>query len=168
MVMPLHSLFFPIQCDIHNAATPQMTSPLAHRRVLVVDDHADAARMFELLLQCEGHETRTAHDGPMALKAVEDFKPDFVFLDIGMPGMNGYQIASKLKDSAHRRNMFLVALTGWGEPSDFEQTRRAGFDFHLVKPTDTASIRRLLENPPKGWSETVSMIADELKVEASQ
>lgn len=140
-----------------------MAFALSRRRVLVVDDHRDAARMFELLLQVEGHETCIASDGPTALKAVEEFKPDFVFLDIGMPGMNGYQIAGKLKDSEHRKNLLLVALTGWGQPSDFEQSRQAGFDLHLVKPVDTASIRRLLENPPKGCTETVSVVSDDLR-----
>jgi CheY-like chemotaxis protein len=104
--------------------------------------------MFGLLLQSEGHETCIAHDGPTALKAVEEFKPEFVFLDIGIPGMNGYEIARRLKGGENRGNLFLVAVTGWGQPSDFEQSREAGFDLHLVKPVDSASVKRLLENPP--------------------
>jgi CheY-like chemotaxis protein len=124
------------------------TALFPSRRVLVVDDHVDAARMFELLLQSEGHETCIAHDGPTALKAVEEFKPEFVFLDIGIPGMNGYEIARRLKGGENRGNLFLVAVTGWGQPSDFEQSREAGFDLHLVKPVDSASVKRLLENPP--------------------
>jgi PAS domain S-box-containing protein len=126
----------------------QRTAPLPSRRVLVVDDHVDAARMFELLLQAEGHETCIAHDGPTALKAVEEFKPEFVFLDIGIPGMNGYEIARRLRGGENREGLFLVAVTGWGQPSDFEQSREAGFDLHLVKPVDSASVKRLLENPP--------------------
>jgi len=123
-------------------------APLPSRRILVVDDHVDAARMFELLLQAEGHETRIAHDGPTALKTVKEFKPEFVFLDIGIPGMNGYEIARRLRGGEYREDLFLVAVTGWGQPSDFEQSREAGFDLHLVKPVDSASVKRLLENPP--------------------
>lgn len=122
--------------------------PVARRRVLVVDDHEDAARMLQLLLQYEGHETRVAHDGSAALKAAEEFRPEFVFLDIGIPGMNGYEIARQLKRAANRRKLFLVAVTGWGQPSDFEQSREAGFDLHLVKPVDSNSVKRLLDNPP--------------------
>jgi PAS domain S-box-containing protein len=135
------------------AAEPERHGPsLTRRRVLVVDDHVDAARMLELLLQCEGHETRIAHDGPSALKAIEEFKPEFVFLDIGMPGMSGYEIARTLRTSEQRRDIFLVALTGWGQPSDFRESKEAGFDLHLVKPLDTASVKRLLEAPPPGTS----------------
>jgi PAS domain S-box-containing protein len=123
-------------------------APCPSRRILVVDDHVDAARMFELLLQAEGHETCIAHDGPAALKAVEEFKPEFVFLDIGIPGMNGYEIARRLRGGEHREDLFLVAVTGWGQASDFEQSKEAGFDLHLVKPVDSASVKRLLENPP--------------------
>ena len=140
----------PIDAPLTTARAQGIVPALARRRVLVVDDHADAARMFELLLQAEGHETCIVHDGPAALKAVEEFKPDFVFLDIGMPGMNGYEIARRLSVGENRKKLFLVALTGWGQPSDFEQSRQAGFDLHLVKPVDTASVRRLLEKPPPG------------------
>ncbi|HEX6004363.1 MAG TPA: ATP-binding protein, partial [Burkholderiales bacterium] len=125
---------------------------LTRRRVLVVDDHVDAARMLELVLQCDGHETRIAHDGPSALKAIEEFKPEFVFLDIGMPGMSGYEIARTLRASEQRRDIYLVALTGWGQPSDVRESKEAGFDLHLVKPLDTASVKRLLEAPPPGAS----------------
>ncbi|HET9664564.1 MAG TPA: PAS domain S-box protein [Burkholderiales bacterium] len=118
---------------------------LSRRRVLVVDDHVDAARMLQLLLQCEGHEARIAHDGPTAIKAVEEFKPEFVFLDIGMPGMNGYEIARTLRDHEHRSKLLLIALTGWGQPSDIRESKEAGFDLHLVKPLDTARVKRLLE-----------------------
>jgi PAS domain S-box-containing protein len=121
---------------------------VSRRRVLVVDDHVDAARMLQLLLQYEGHDARIAHDGQAALKAVEEFKPEFVFLDIGMPGMNGYEIARALRAHQSRNNLFLIALTGWGQPSDIRESKEAGFDLHLVKPLDTASVKRLLETPP--------------------
>jgi PAS domain S-box-containing protein len=130
------------------AAEGASAPPMSRRRILVVDDHVDAARMLQLLLQCEGHDTRIAHDGPAALKAVEEFKPEFVFLDIGMPGMNGYEIARTLRGHESRSKIFLIALTGWGQPSDIRESKEAGFDLHMVKPLDTASVKRLLETPP--------------------
>ena len=129
-------------------AEERSTRAISPRRVLVVDDHVDAARMLQLLLQYEGHEARIAHDGQAALKAVEEFKPEFVFLDIGMPGMNGYEIARALRGHENRNKLLLIALTGWGQPSDIQESREAGFDLHLVKPLDTASVKRLLETPP--------------------
>ncbi|MGQ0751461.1 MAG: hybrid sensor histidine kinase/response regulator [Betaproteobacteria bacterium] len=129
-------------------AEERSTRPVSRRRVLVVDDHVDAARMLQLLLQYEGHDARIAHDGHAALKAVEEFKPEFVFLDIGMPGMNGYEIARALRGHESRNKLLLIALTGWGQPSDIQESREAGFDLHLVKPLDTASVKRLLETPP--------------------
>ena len=130
------------------ATEPRSVSSGPRRRVLVVDDHIDAARMLQLLLQCEGHEARIAHDGPAAIRAVEEFKPEFVFLDIGMPGMNGYDIARALRNHENRDKLLLIALTGWGQPSDIRESKEAGFDLHLVKPLDTASVKRLLEAPP--------------------
>ena len=73
-----------------------------------------------------------------------------MFLDIGMPGMNGYDIARTLRGNENRRDLFLVALTGWGQPSDFRESKEAGFDLHMVKPLDTASVKRLLETPLPG------------------
>jgi PAS domain S-box-containing protein len=133
-------------------AEERSTRAISPRRVLVVDDHVDAARMLQLLLQCEGHEARIAHDGHAALKAVEEFKPEFVFLDIGMPGMNGYDIARALRSHENRNKLLLIALTGWGQPSDIQESREAGFDLHLVKPLDTASVKRLLETPPASFT----------------
>ncbi|MGQ0522852.1 MAG: hybrid sensor histidine kinase/response regulator [Betaproteobacteria bacterium] len=135
--------------DRRSAAAENAGAPsVSRRRILVVDDHVDAARMLQLLLQCEGHDTRIAHDGPAALKAVEEFKPEFVFLDIGLPGMNGYEIARALRGHQSRSKIFLIALTGWGQPSDIRESKEAGFDLHMVKPLDTASVKRLLETPP--------------------
>lgn len=130
-------------------AQERPTAPtLYRRRVLVVDDHVDAATMLEMLLKSEGHETRIAHDGPTALRAIEEFEPEFVFLDIGMPGMSGYEVARRLRSGANPKSLFIVAVTGWGQPADFQESREAGFDLHLVKPVDTAILKRLLENPP--------------------
>ena len=93
-----------------------------------------------MLLAFAGHETRKAHDGIEAVKAAEQFRPDVVLLDIGLPVMNGYDACRRLRQEAWGRSMLLVALTGWGQEEDREQSRDAGFDAHLVKPVDLEAL----------------------------
>jgi PAS domain S-box-containing protein len=104
------------------------------RRVLVIDDNVDAAESLALLLRVSGHEVRTAHDGPAGLEAALAFRPEVVLLDIGLPGMNGYEVARRLRAAAELREVLLVALTGYGQEEDRRRSREAGFDRHLVKP----------------------------------
>ena len=111
-----------------------------NRRVLVVDDNLDAAESLAMLLTFAGHETRQAHDGAEAVKAAEQFRPDVVLLDIGLPVMNGYDACRRLRQEPWGRSMLLVALTGWGQEEDREQSRDAGFDAHLVKPVDLEGL----------------------------
>ncbi len=118
--------------------------PAPSRRVLVVDDNADGAEMLAEFLRAEGHEVRTAHDGPAALQAAESFRPEVVFLDIGLPRMDGYEIARRLRQQAELKSSFLVALTGYGQEEDRRRTEEAGFDAHLVKPADPDELQRLL------------------------
>nr|MBA2320845.1 response regulator [Deltaproteobacteria bacterium] len=113
-------------------------------RVLVVDDNVDAAEAIALMLGLEGHAVRVAHDGRSALALAAEEAPDVVLLDIGMPGMNGYEVARELRDRAARPRPFLVALTGWGADSDRSRSRDAGFDEHLVKPVDVHDLVALL------------------------
>jgi PAS domain S-box-containing protein len=115
----------------------------APRRVLIVDDNVDAAEMLALLLQTEGHEVRTAHDGPAALRSAETFNPEVVFLDIGLPRMDGYEVARLLRRQ-ERKPALLVALTGYGRDEDRRRAEEAGFDAHLVKPADPAALQGLL------------------------
>ncbi|WP_165252223.1 PAS domain S-box protein [Paludisphaera soli] len=115
------------------------------RRVLVVDDNVDAARSLSWLLEkLYGQEVRIAHDGPGALAVAEEFRPEFVLLDIGMPGMDGYEVAGRLRGRPELRRTRIVALTGWGQEADLARTRAAGFDHHLVKPADPEVIVGLL------------------------
>jgi CheY-like chemotaxis protein len=117
------------------------------RRVLVVDDNVDAAESLALLLRMEGHDVRVAHDGPAALVAVEADPPDLVFLDIGMPVMNGYDVARRLRQRPGLEHLVLVAVTGWGQEEDRRRSQEAGFDHHLVKPAEPEALRQLLAQP---------------------
>ena len=130
------------------AAPPPGPDARAGRRVLVVDDNADAADSLSFLLEMFGHQVRTAHDGPAGLAAAAEFRPDVVFLDLGMPGMDGYQVAARLRGDPALSGVTLVALTGWGHDDDRRRTREAGFDHHLVKPVDADELRQLLAGGP--------------------
>jgi len=118
----------------------------ARRKILVVDDNADAAESLAALLSISGHETRMAHDGPEALQQAERFHPDIVFLDIGMPTLDGHETAKQIRKQPWGRNMVLVALTGWGQHEDRRRSKDAGFDHHLVKPADPVVVEKLLES----------------------
>jgi CheY-like chemotaxis protein len=120
---------------------------------LVADDNKDAATTLALLLGLMGHETRTANDGIEAIEVAEKFRPDVVLLDIGMPRLNGYDTARRLRQESWGRELLLVALTGWGQEADRLKSSNAGFDMHLVKPVDVAEIQRLLaHNRSTGWA----------------
>ncbi len=113
-------------------------------RVLVVDDNTDAAESLAALLELSGHATRIANDGTEALRAANEFRPEIVFLDIGMPGKDGYEVARELRDSPHTKQAVLVALTGWGAKDDRARSRQAGFDHHLTKPAALAAVDGLI------------------------
>src|SRR5690349_5834682 len=115
------------------------------RRIVVADDNEDSAESFAMLLSFSGHEVRVAHDGAAALDAVRDFRPDFAFLDIGMPGLTGYEVAQAVRAEPWGREVKLIAVTGWGQPDDRLRARTAGFDRHLIKPIDPAEVDRLLD-----------------------
>jgi PAS domain S-box-containing protein len=114
------------------------------RRVLVVDDNVDSAASLEMLLRIDGHETLVAHDGPGAIAATERFRPDIVLLDIGLPGLSGYDVCRLIRAQPWGRTVVLVAVTGWGDERDRGRSRDAGFDFHLVKPIDFAALGTVL------------------------
>ncbi len=125
-----------------------MDEPAASRRVLVVDDNLDSLESMEILLQIWGHEVRTAHDGPAALAVAAGYWPDAVLLDIGLPGMSGYEVAQRLRQLPTCARTVLVAVTGYGQESDRERTRQAGFDRHLVKPVEPAHLQEILAAAP--------------------
>jgi two-component system, chemotaxis family, CheB/CheR fusion protein len=120
------------------------------RRILVVEDSPDAADTLAKLLRVNGHEVRTEVDGPNALEAVGTFQPDIILLDIGLPGMNGYEVATQLRKLPGMDSALLIALTGYGQERDRDRSRQAGFDHHLTKPVDHPTLLRLLRSPERG------------------
>ncbi len=112
-------------------------------RILVVDDSVDSAETLGELLKIWGHEVRLAHDGPEAVTAARDYRPEVVLLDIGLPGMDGFAVATALRKEGTAGRM-LVALTGYGEQQDKDRAQKAGFDHHLTKPIDPDTLQKLL------------------------
>jgi PAS domain S-box-containing protein len=130
----------------HKVETPASDAPAraaASQRVLVVDDNADAAGTLDMFVKALGHETRVAYDGEQALQAFDEFRPDIVLLDIGLPGMNGYEVARRLRDRGGK-GFRIIAVTGWGQAEDRRRSTEAGFDLHLVKPVDEAELLQVL------------------------
>jgi signal transduction histidine kinase len=121
-------------------SSPPPLHPEGLRRVLIVDDNEDAADMLDVALRGMGHTTRTAHDGPSAIEAARQFAPDVALLDIGLPIMDGYEVARQMRAIFGDRTPKLVAITGYGQQSDRVRSRDAGFDCHLVKPIDLAQF----------------------------
>ena len=122
------------------------------RKILVVDDQMDAASVLARLLRARGHQARATGDGASALEAIAADRPDVVLLDIGLPGMNGYEIARRIKSDQDHPPILLVALTGYGQDADIRLAREAGFDHHLVKPTDLEAIEALFDHPEPAGS----------------
>jgi CheY-like chemotaxis protein len=116
----------------------------APKHVLVVDDNKGAAEMLTLMLRQDGHEVRVAHDGPGALREARAFSPEVVLLDIGLPGMSGYEVARRLVGDNGAPHPLLVAITGYGQEEDRRRSSEAGFTHHLVKPVDPQELRQLL------------------------
>jgi CheY-like chemotaxis protein len=114
-------------------------------RVLVVDDHQDLATGLAELLEGWGHEARVAFDGPSALEAARGFHPDLVLLDLGLPEMDGYEVAQALRRDPSLSSMEVAALTGYGHADDRRRARDSGIDHYMTKPMDLAALRRLLE-----------------------
>ncbi len=114
-------------------------------RVLVVDDNEDAADSLATLLGVMGYEVRTAYDGPEAITAADEFKPEVALLDIGLPRLSGYDIARHVRES-RGRDVLLVAITGWGQEEDRRKAREAGFDHHFTKPADFGVLLELIGN----------------------
>jgi DNA-binding response OmpR family regulator len=114
----------------------------------VVDDNEDAAEWLATVLQLNGHETHVAHDGLEAVKAAERIRPDAVLLDIGLPRLDGHEACRRIRAQSWGKDLLLVALTGWGQEEDRQESRDAGFDTHLVKPVDDKVLLKLLASVP--------------------
>ena len=123
------------------AATPHFVE--SARRILVIDDNRDAADTLALTLRMFNHEVRVVYDPLQALELAESFRPDLVFMDVGMPGMNGYDLVRRMRTRAWSGQTLIVALTGWGQEEDRRRSRDAGFDHHLVKPAEFADIEAM-------------------------
>jgi len=117
-------------------------SATAHRRILLVDDNQDTVRSLSRLLNRRGHEVATAFDGLTALQVAQEFKPEVLLLDLGLPDITGYQVAAQVRQDLPA--VSLVALSGWGRESDRRRSRDAGFDHHFVKPLDLDEFENLL------------------------
>jgi CheY-like chemotaxis protein len=135
------------------AATPAPVLPgrtRSPRRVLIVDDNRDAAEMMGAALQLAGHTVRIAHDGARGLELAAEFDPDCVMLDIGLPTLDGYEVARRLRDQDGDRIRMLVAITGYGQDQDVQRAFDAGFDRHLVKPVSLAVTLEIVDGTPQG------------------
>jgi CheY-like chemotaxis protein len=117
-------------------AAPRANAP----RILIVDDNEDGAAMLAEVLTEKGYETRVAHDAPSALRVAAEFYPAVAFLDLGLPVMDGFELAAHLRELPGLGDVHLVAVTGYGQPSDHQKTREAGFHDHLVKPVSVEAI----------------------------
>ena len=109
-----------------------------------MDDNADAAITTQVLLEMRGHEVQTAVDGPSGIKAAQIFKPEVILLDIGLHGMDGYEVARRLRTLPETKKVLLIALSGYGQAEDLRKSKEAGFDYHLLKPADTNQLQALI------------------------
>ena len=114
-----------------------------------MDDNQDAADSLAMLLRLQGHEVRVAYSGMAALEMTKTYTPDVVFLDIGMPGMDGYEVARRIRQQPGLEKVVLAALTGWGQKEDRRRTAEAGFNHHLVKPPEPKAVESILSSLPK-------------------
>ncbi|QJR12929.1 Sensor histidine kinase RcsC [Usitatibacter rugosus] len=146
-----------IQTEAAAASSVQANpSAVQRRRILVVDDNRDAGDSLAMILDAMGSEVRIARDGPEAIAAFRAYEPSLVFLDIGMPRMDGYEVARTLRSLFPKHDATIVALTGWGQDKDRALARDAGFDFHLVKPAEIDALKALLESLDRKTKEPLS------------
>jgi CheY-like chemotaxis protein/anti-sigma regulatory factor (Ser/Thr protein kinase) len=131
------------------APARDLSTPIpSKRRILVADDNPDVAEAFEIMLRMIGHDVETAHDGIEVVEKAEEFRPDIIMLDIGMPKLNGYDAARHFRKQPWAKDVVLVAITGWGDEKDKGRSQEAGFDIHLVKPVDPLALNRILGSVP--------------------
>ncbi|MEO8164726.1 MAG: response regulator, partial [Betaproteobacteria bacterium] len=126
-------------------AAPHAAAPVP-RRLLVVDDHRENADTMTMLLVALGHDVQTAYAGPQAIELASQYQPQAILLDIGLPGMNGYEVARELRKAPQGAQTLLIAVSGYGQDEDRRRSREAGFDHHLVKPVDPAQLARIIDN----------------------
>ena len=133
---------------VESVETPAVDSHLKRsksRRILIVDDNQDAAETLGLIVESWGYQTAVAHDGPSALGVAKDFQPEIGLLDVGLPGMDGFELGKRLRELPGMHKLHLIAITGYGRDQDREAAHQAGFDRLLVKPLDPERLAPLLE-----------------------
>lgn len=128
-----------------DVSKPPLTHSAPRRfKILVVDDNHDSALSLAMMLSIMGHETRTAHDGESAVVTAEAFLPEVVLLDIGLPKLNGYEVAQRIRDTAWGASMYLIAVTGWGQDEDRQRSSEVGLNLHMVKPVEPSALEKVL------------------------
>ena len=132
------------ELDPNSTIASRTLPPATPLKVLVVDDNVDTVLGFSMLLKASGHDVRTAHDGLSAVEAAIDYRPNVVLLDIGLPGLNGYEVAKRLRQHRDLKNTVLIALTGYGQDTDRQTSQQAGFEHHLVKPARFDQLKKIL------------------------
>ena len=118
--------------------------PVAPCRILIIEDNIDQAESLAALLQLWGYEAQTANEGTAGIVVAETFRPDVVLVDLGLPGISGYEVARRLRAHPELKNVWIVAQTGWGDTTDRRRTSAAGFDHHLLKPLDPEELRAVI------------------------
>lgn len=132
-----------------DVSKPPVTHSATRRfKILVVDDNHDSALSLAMMLSIMGHDTRTAHDGESAVATAETFLPDVVLLDIGLPKLNGYEVAQRIRNTSWGATMYLIAVTGWGQDEDRQRSSEVGLNLHMVKPVEPSALEKLLETLP--------------------
>jgi len=144
ITLPMFDQELPAEVESVKPAREALPNKSAHVRILVVDDIHDSADSLGLLLELVGNEVRVVHDGQTAVEVANEFQPRVVLLDIGLPTLNGYEAARKIREQPWARQAVMIAVTGWGEDVDRQRSKQAGFDHHLVKPVDLDALTALL------------------------
>jgi len=139
------------ECSPQAANDPIISDPASRvLRVLVVDDNLDTALGYSMLFKAYGHEVRMAHNGLAVLRTAAEFNPHVIVLDIGLPGLNGYDVAKQIREQPEGKNIVLIALTGYGQDSDRQASADAGFNHHLVKPANFDQLLKILTTVEDG------------------
>jgi CheY-like chemotaxis protein len=133
----------PDEMKTREAATAA-TAATGGKRVLIVDDNLDAAETLAMMLELLGQQTRQAHEGNGALKAAQEYNPDVIFMDIGLPGLSGHEVVTRMRRELGMTDAYIIALSGYGTEEDRRKSFHAGFDTHLVKPLDPAALPGIL------------------------
>jgi CheY-like chemotaxis protein len=133
-----------VEAPRRSAATSALTAAVRRLRIVIADDNQDTADSLKVLLELDGHVVRATQDGAGAIELARSVKPDFLLLDIGMPKLNGYDVARHIRMQPWGREMRLVAITGWGQPEDRSRAIEAGFDYHLTKPVPLEDLADIL------------------------